>query len=422
MKKLAREIASEIDRGRYLLVVPGFDSSFLSYLKDEAEDADVLLPWELGRSTEEKTEVVVSNFATPSLIAWADYVLFNTSEELMLEGYHKPFRVLQYTYDSPISWLRYSVRRVEIVASLAGEGSLVVPANFEEGRSLERKGVEVVYSLASVRRTERVILARRLRSITAYLQVRSMVLDGGMLVDVGGNSTHEEWSKVTLGELGMFPARDMNTPHSSSTELKEFKLLKKSEKLVTPRTKLPKLVIQRGKLTAGGKVIAEYKIRGGLLLLKLKCPTTTTLSTKRVHRSAFLQPASTGRCTFYYSCLNSLRERDTCKELSMRAYLHLRNHVNRVSNLNFSGIINSALKGVSMREIMMGKRITLVLDGEELPVTLRGEEGYIRVECSDCLKFKRASLRIKDLETNYAKLKRVLKDLLLKEMTTWRHR
>lgn len=125
-------------------MVPGYDRAFLDYLEQEIDSSKIVSSYSPGIKVGITTYpfpadlhkmenlVIVSNFATPSLIRSVDKVIVRKSEELMREGYLSTFRYLNYALDCPPH--RVCRARLNFILSLGDVA--VIPANLEEAKVL----------------------------------------------------------------------------------------------------------------------------------------------------------------------------------------------------------------------------------------------------------------------------------------------
>ncbi|QKR00441.1 hypothetical protein GWK48_08705 [Metallosphaera tengchongensis] len=436
MKKLAREIASKISGSRCLLVVPGHDRRFVDYIGDEIDSSEVIEDERFqGTLQEDKVYIsrfpvptslkkarkliVISNFATPNLLKSFDQVIVKKSETLMKEGYLSPFKVRSFACNTPV--FRLSSARVDFIASF--DEALVLPANEEEGRVLRNRGIEVIDVFKVPQSPEKgaVILARKLKSQPAYLQMRSLALRGGVIIDLANNVEMEEWTKVTLGELGYFTLLKEGTTGVTSYDKSPKAPILKVEKDVKPRD-LPEFTFGRGMIAVGGKRIGLYKIRGKRFHLTVNCGEQSTLSSSYPSIYQFISPMSTGKCSLFFSCVKVLGDVNFCKEVSFEAYVNSRNYVNDVSRVNFTSVARKYLKGVRLDKLREGVTLEIKVAEEIIRLSLRTEGNKFLVMCRDCGNFKETAVRIRGVPENYRKLERVIRDILLKEMITVKSR
>ncbi|AWR98760.1 hypothetical protein [Metallosphaera hakonensis] len=427
MKKLARELSSLYQGGKVLLVVPGYDVSFLNYLEQELDSAFIVRDRQL---TEGKTGIVrfpiapqlwkhgnliiVSNFATPKLLRKVDLAVIKKSEDLMREGYLSPFRILSYKVNSP--QYKFSRSRLDFILSL-GEAS-VVPANKEEAKFLRSKGIAVINNIFEAERTSTLVISRRMNLLN-YLQLRSTILHGGRIIDLSNNREMEDWSIVSLGELGYYPFVSEEIPDGNIVDNKSIIPEIIEDRVIKPREKAQVVRMKKGQLSFNGVKIGEYRVRGGYLSLSLGCGRETFGAIPVI--SKFISPMSTGRCSVYFSCIKELGDPTSCREMAMEAYVLTLNYINSIANTNFTKVASLALRGISMKSIENGVALKLKVADEVIGVSLKRVEDKFLVMCDSCEKFKDTSIRIRSIQENYQRLVKVLRDLLLKEMITFKH-
>ncbi|BCS92949.1 hypothetical protein [Metallosphaera javensis (ex Sakai et al. 2022)] len=427
MKKLARELSSLYQGGKALLVVPGYHQGFLGYLEQEIDSSRIISSYSSGvrvgittypfTSDLRKMEnlIIVSNFATPSLVRWADLVIVRKSEELMREKYLSPFRFLSYAIDCPA----YKVCRARVDFLLSLGDITVVPANLEEAKVLAPK-VNVVTDIFQVKPTRRLVIARRMGELE-YLQVRSAILHGGELIDLGGNWNLESWTQVALRELGYFNLKLTEVLNGSGLDDRNLQPKQVAERVVTPRDVGVRVEMVNGNFLLNGNTVGEYWVRGGKLHVKLNCGSFRELIGDLPSLADFISPMSTGRCSLFFSCMRLVKDQERCREMSMEAYLLARNYVKAISRINFSQVIRTALRKVTVKSLMEGITLDLRVMDQRIQVEVKGEADKLHVKCLSCEKFKETSIRVRSIKDNYTKLEKVLKDLLLKEMITFRH-
>lgn len=428
LKKLARELSSLYRGGKALFVVPGYDRAFLDYLEQEINYSKVVSSYSPGIKVGITTYpfpadlhkmenlVIVSNFATPSLIRSVDKVIVRKSEELMREGYLSTFRYLNYALDCPPH--RVCRARLNFILSLGDVA--VIPANLEEAKVLS-PSVTVVSDLFQVKSTRKLVIARQMGELE-YLQVRSAVLHGGELVDLGGNGDRENWTQVALGELGYYTPRVTETFVGSGHDDRDIQVKLVEQRTVKPREQGVNVEMVNGNFLFNGNPVGRYWVRGGRFHMQLNCGSPREISEEFPSFTDFISPMSTGKCSLFFSCVKLIKDLERCKEMSMEAYLLARNYVNDISRVNFSHTVQAELRKVNMKSLMKGVTLELKVLDQRIQVEVRGEGDKLLVRCLSCEKFRETSIRIRSIRDNYKKLENALRDLLLKEMVTIRRR
>lgn len=421
MKKLARELSSIYKGRKALFVVPGYDRSFLEYLTEEIDSSEIFTNQSIVENKvyistyppkspllKARNVIIVSNFNTRSLTRVMDQVIVKKSEDLMREAYLRPFRYRRFLSlpDHKVSQLR-----IDFILSLRDPS--VLPANVKEMEILSSKGVKIIQNVEEVHASRVTVICRKLNQLP-YLQLRSTVLHGGELIDMANNL--ENWHVVTLGELGYF-----NFNHSKPLEgivAEDRPVVLIEERTVEPRSSKFKVEMERGRIKVNGSTIAEYKVRGQRMHMRVDCGRNEEISFEYPSLQTFLSPMTTGRCTLLFSCVKRLKNLEACKEISLEAYLMTKNYVLSVGRTNFEAVILSSLNGVTMRDLNVGRNLRLKVMDEILDVYIKLEENYFIIKCKSCEKFKETRVRVRRVEDNYNKLINTLKDMLLKEMIT----
>ncbi len=422
MKKILREVSSIARKvGGGVIVLPGVNSDFLAQLLGELNDF-LLVTRDRDLASKKSDRVVedfnggrgkylvdlsylleTGNFKLPkdalciveapnrSLVLRNKLLKVYHSEELMKERYLRPFKVIRYSPSRRLSQSRAFKERVERIKEIyeSFNGFTVVAPNSKERDMLEELGIRAVTDLREVK-DNRVILAKEIDSIPAYLYLRNK-LWGGVLVDLSDTTkVHEEWEEVRLGELGFYKLNKRDFTGYETDQLgsaKGFSLKFEGEFSVLPRGKITSVKFVNGEILLGDKMLGKVEFTRRRINLKLNCRDEVIYSSTKLTLGYFLFPQSSGKCSLFTACMEREKNRELCLRASFEAYLLLRNYLGKLREIDLKKAVSSLITDEVVKGATRGKeKVELKLLDLSYVFELSKEANYVTVVCLTCNK------------------------------------